>query len=332
MSTPRHLLVFRFSAMGDVAMTVPVLKELLLQNPSLQLTVVSNGNYATFFSNIDRLTFFPLQLKGRHKGFFGLLKLYKELKALSPIDAVADLHNVVRTKILRSLFCFSPIKMAAIDKGRKEKKRLVQKNNKELKQLPTTFQRYATVFSKLGFQLILPDSIITFKQKSETLKIGIAPFAQHKEKMYPLEKMKLVIDELVRDGNAELFLFGARGEEAAFLEKLSASNHTIHNCAGKFSLQEEMKQIAALDLMVSMDSANMHIASLVGVPVISIWGSTHPYAGFLGWGQSIKNCVQTDLSCRPCSVFGNKPCYREDLACLHQITPADIVQRVKSLN
>jgi ADP-heptose:LPS heptosyltransferase len=76
----------------------------------------------------------------------------------------------------------------------------------------------------------------------------------------------------------------------------------------------------------------MHIASLVGVPVISIWGSTHPYAGFLGWGQSIKNCVQTDLSCRPCSVFGNKPCFREDLACLHQITPADIVQRVKSLN
>ena len=53
--------------------------------------------------------------------------------------------------------------------------------------------------------------------------------------------------------------------------------------------------------------------------VISIWGATHPFAGFLGWGQDEKNIVQIDLYCRPCSVFGNKPCYRGDHACMNRI-------------
>jgi ADP-heptose:LPS heptosyltransferase len=74
----------------------------------------------------------------------------------------------------------------------------------------------------------------------------------------------------------------------------------------------------------------MHLASIVNTPVISIWGATHPFAGFLGWGQSTSQVVQTDLSCRPCSVFGNKPCFRGDYACLQQIQPAHIVQQVRS--
>ena len=86
--------------------------------------------------------------------------------------------------------------------------------------------------------------------------------------------------------------------------------------------------IANLDLVVSMDSANMHLASLFGVPVVSVWGATHPFAGFYGWGQLIGNAVQLDLDCRPCSVFGNKPGPRSDLACLHGIPPLVLYQKV----
>jgi ADP-heptose:LPS heptosyltransferase len=86
-----------------------------------------------------------------------------------------------------------------------------------------------------------------------------------------------------------------------------------------------------MDLMVSMDSANMHLASLVNTPVISIWGATHPYAGFYGFNQDESNAIQIDLPCRPCSIFGNKPCCRGDYACLRQITPEMIVKKVESI-
>ena len=96
-------------------------------------------------------------------------------------------------------------------------------------------------------------------------------------------------------------------------------------------MDAELALMSHLDVMVSMDSGNMHLASLVNTPVVSIWGATHPLAGFMGWGQSEQNAVQIDLSCRPCSVYGNKPCLRKDYACLHQITPAIITQRILSV-
>jgi len=81
----------------------------------------------------------------------------------------------------------------------------------------------------------------------------------------------------------------------------------------------------------SMDSSNMHMASLVGTPVVSIWGATHPYAGFMGYGQSITNGVQTDLECRPCSVFGDKPCWRKDLACMNNIDIDEVLMKVSQV-
>jgi ADP-heptose:LPS heptosyltransferase len=80
-----------------------------------------------------------------------------------------------------------------------------------------------------------------------------------------------------------------------------------------------------------MDSANMHLASLVEVPVVSIWGATHPSLGFYGFRQDINNAIQPQIACRPCSVFGEVPCYRGDCACLHQITGGMIVDKIASL-
>jgi ADP-heptose:LPS heptosyltransferase len=84
-----------------------------------------------------------------------------------------------------------------------------------------------------------------------------------------------------------------------------------------------------LDLMLSMDSANMHLASLTGVPVISIWGATHPYAGFMGYGQNPDNAIQTSLPCRPCSIYGNKPCMSKDYACLNDIRPETVLEKIQ---
>lgn len=339
MARPHHLLIFRFSSLGDVAMTVPVIKLLLQQHPDLQITMVSNDFVKPLFDEIERTNFFTADLKGRHKGFAGLYRLYRDLKKSFSFDAIADLHDVLRTKVLRSFFLFSGKPIAVIDKGRKGKNELTRKENKILKPLKTTFQRYAEVFCSLGLPVALNFSegikktILPAGSKLQKLKtegnyiIGFAPFAQYPEKTYSPEKMKELIRLLLQHNKLRIFLFGGKNDADIF-EQWEKEFERVESMAGKYSFQKELELISALDLMISMDSANLHLGSLFAVPVVSIWGATHPYAGFYGWGQLPGNAVQIDLYCRPCSVFGNKPCYRGDLACLNNISPLMVYDKV----
>ncbi len=340
MTKPTHVLIFRFSALGDVAMTVPVIKLLLQQHPHLQITFVSTPSMQPLFDGIERLHFYAVDLKGKYKGVTGLYRLQKELKDQYSFDALADLHNVLRTKMLRFFFSFSIKKIAAIDKGRAEKKELTRIENKKLRPLKSTFNRYVDVFAALGLPVTLNlgdaikpslpvNELIELKQQGFHI-IGFAPFAKHAEKMYPLDKMKEVVRELNEANNIKIFLFGSIAE-APLLQHWETEFSNVKLLAAKMNFDDEIKWIAELDLMVSMDSANMHLASLFGVPVVSVWGATHSFAGFYGWGQKEENMVQVDLYCRPCSVFGNKPCYRRDWACMHSITPGMIVAKVKQL-
>ena len=334
---PKHILVIRLSAMGDVAMTVPVLQQLLQQNPGLQVTVLTQKHFIPLFDSLERISVYPVETKGKHKGIKGLYKLYRELRKEYHFDAVADLHNVLRSKLIRFLFNTAGIKSVAIDKGRKEKKQLTAKINKKLLPLKTGFQRYADVFTVLGLPVILNTVLQTFPKQdlrgaasalfsSEKKNICIAPFAKHKEKMYPADKMKRIIKNLIEKDGLQVFLLGGGKEETKILSEWEKEFPGVINLAGKFSFREELAIISNMDLMISMDSANMHLASLYGVPVVSVWGATHPYAGFYGWGQPEENAVQIDLYCRPCSVFGNKPCYRGDHACM-QLLPEEMIQQ-----
>jgi ADP-heptose:LPS heptosyltransferase len=333
LKSPGHLLVFRFSALGDVAMTVPVIKSLLQQYPGLKITYVSNAFVAPLFAGIERLRFHAADLKGKHKGVKGLFRLSRELAGKYDFDAIADLHNVLRTKILRVFFAASFKPIAVIDKGRKEKKALTRKENKILQPLKPTVERYADVFAALGLPVQLNQELPAFRihkdQPTPGVRlVGVAPFAQHAEKMYPHDKMKVVLRMLLQHENIKVLLFGGGKSEVALLQEWEKELPGVGSVAGKMSFADELKLIAQLDVMVSMDSANMHLASMNGVPVVSIWGATHPYAGFYGWGQSPDDAVQIDLYCRPCSVFGNKPCFRGDLACMHSISPVAVYEKI----
>ncbi len=337
----KHLLVIRLSAMGDVAMTVPVLQQLLQQNPDLQITVLTQNLFTPLFEPLERTNVYVADTKGRHKGLAGLFKLFRELRTQYRFDAVADLHNVLRSKVISFFFRSSGIKTATINKGRQEKKLLTRKKNKRLVQLKTSFQRYADVFTELGLVLSLNNSQPVFPKQnlpaaavqllSATKKnIGIAPFAKHKEKMYPLEKMRTVLKNLSSQNNLQFFFLGGGKMETEMLTDLEKEFPGSISLAGKFSFKEELAIISNMDALVSMDSANMHLASLFGVPVISVWGATHPFAGFYGWNQPADNAIQIDLYCRPCSVFGNKPCYRKDHACMEQLPEEKIVEKIRT--
>src|SRR5690606_23029672 len=125
----KHILVIRLSAMGDVAMTVPVIRAVVAQHPNVRITVVSRPFFKPFFNGIERVDFFGVDLKERHKGFTGLMRLYSDLKKQN-IDTVADLHNVLRSKIVRTFLKLSGTKVAFLNKGRGEKKALTREENK----------------------------------------------------------------------------------------------------------------------------------------------------------------------------------------------------------
>lgn len=338
-----HIAVMRLSAMGDVAMTVPVLRTLVNQYPELKITVISRPFLQPFFKDIPNLDFFAFDEKERHKGIKGLWRLYQDLKALH-IDAFADLHNVLRSKVVRSLFAMSGKKVAFVDKGRAEKKALTLAENKIFQPLTTMFERHQLVFESLGFPIDLsqpkfppkakisqPEIAAIVAQSKNT--IGIAPFAQYDSKVYPIDLMQEVIDALAANENQTIFLFGGGQKEKEQLQYLAGNKKNVINMAGKIPFQEELNLISNLNVMLSMDSGNGHIAAMLGVPVVTLWGATHPYAGFLPFNQTLDNALVSDRNQYPqlpTSVYGNKKVAGYENA-MRTILPEQVLARIAEI-
>lgn len=343
---PQTVLITRFSAIGDVAMTVPVVYSVCRSNPGVRFVMVTRPSMATMMINRpENLEVVGINLKD-FKGFGGLWRLFKDLYNKYHFDAYADLHNVLRTRVLAIFSRLKGIRVAALNKERSHRRALTRKNGKVM--LPMTSQRarYRAVFFELGlgvedrFVSVFDNKMapaesfaaITGPKKAGERWIGIAPFAAHRGKVYPPERMLNVAKVLGANPRNKLFLFGGGGEEQKILEDWAAKIEGIYSLAGKkYGFPTELALQSHLDVMISMDSANMHLASLVAVPVVSVWGATHPYCGFKGFHQSDANTIQLALTCRPCSVFGNKPCHRGDYHCLSGIAPSLIIDRVNAI-
>ena len=328
--------------MGDVAMTVPVLRALVLQHPETKITVVSRPSFQTFFADIPNVNFFGVDLNQRHKGFFGLLRLFFDLRKLE-IDLVADLHNVLRSKVVRILFALSGKKVAATDKGRAEKKALTSLTNKVFASLKPMAERHVDTFQQLGFSIdithpkfpekaVLSEEIISFTGTKNQNWIGIAPFAHYESKVYPQDLMQHVIDALAENKNNYLFLFGGGATEIQKLQQLQNKHDNVIVVAGKLAFEAEIQLISNLDIMLYMDSGNSHIAAMLGVKVITLWGATHPYAGFKPFNQPDAFCLTADRTqypLLPTSIYGNKKVKGYDEV-MRTILPSQVVEKINS--
>jgi len=339
MKRPTHILVIRLSALGDVAMTVPVLRVVSKTYPQVKLTVVSRAFYKPLFDGIPNVNFLEADVYGKHKGT-GLLKLAKEAKNIG-IDAVADLHSVIRSKIITNFIGIGGIKTASIDKGRTEKKELTSAEHRVFKRLKSTHQRYADVFKSLGLPIDLfthqfPEkktlglNLMALIEPEPKKRIGIAPFAAFKSKMYPLNMMTEVIKKLDATSNYQVFLFGGGKEEKELLQEIEIQFDSVTSVADVYSFEEELALISNLDIMLSMDSGNGHLGALFGIPTITLWGVTHPYAGFTPFLQPEENQLLADQKkypLIPTSIYGNKfPNGYEDA--ITTIPPDAILERL----
>lgn len=343
----KNVLIARFSAIGDVAISIPVVYSVCRCYPDVNFVMVTRPAMTSIFVNPPQnLTMLGIDVKNDYNGVKGMSRLLKELRRDYNIDAFVDLHEVLRTHVLRLLCRLHGIPTTRIHKGRGHKRALTRRHNKVMLPLISSSARYRAAFYQMGLPLqerfnglfdggkgdISPLAEVTGPKQSSETWIGIAPFAKHKGKIYPPELMEKVVAEFATHPDTKIFLFGGGEEERKILADWAVKYPTATSLAEKkYGFGKELALLSHLDVMVSMDSANMHLAALVGVPVVSIWGATHPYCGFKGWRQSEDNAIQLSMTCRPCSVFGNKPCYRGDYHCLAGIPPQVIIDKVNRL-
>jgi ADP-heptose:LPS heptosyltransferase len=316
MTTPQRILVIRLSAMGDVAMCVPVLLAFKRANPQVEIVTLSRKQTNQILSQINGITVVEIRLLEVHKGISGIYKLAKELQKHN-ITAIADLHNVLRSKILR--FFMTGTKKAALDKGRDARNKLIN-DPAFFEQLPHTTERYADVFRKLGYEITLDcteflpkipidKSVVQLLTNQTVKRIGIAPFAAHKPKSLTVVRAQELVQAVSSIPQVEVLLLGGGDREIQALESMAAKATNVISLAGKIDFKSQLSAIANLDCMIAMDSGNGHLAAMYGVPVVTIWGNTHPYAGFAPYAQPNENQIIADRAIyprAPTSIFGNK--------------------------
>lgn len=331
-----NVLITRFSALGDVAIAVPLLKAVAAEYTEDHFFIATQAFMVSLFEEApNNLTVVPVDLRGRHKGLAGLLQLYRQLVHLS-IDRVCDLHAVHRTCLLDVLLGWKrPV--FRVRKERKARRWLTRRRNKVLEPLTPALERYRRVLQQAGFVVSDEAMLSTLPAKQqyasivqerygskEGLWLGIAPFAKHEGKCYPIEKMAFVVADYAQRKDVRVFLFGRGAEEEAIMKAWKDHYPNLELPVGG-NLHNDIQLMNCLDALLTMDSANMHLGALANTKVLSVWGATHPLAGFAAWNQPAANRLQVDLSCRPCSIYGKKPCFRKDLACLNQLSPGRVI-------
>jgi ADP-heptose:LPS heptosyltransferase len=338
-----RLLVIRTSAMGDVALTAPVVKAMRTTYPDIEIVLLTREAFRPFFRQVRGLSLFHPDLKNRHSGIIGIFMLFRDIKAEGNIDYVIDLHDVLRSKILRFFFRLSGVKIAVINKGKGEKRSVIKGRIRT--KLKHSVERYCDVFAAAGFPVnpgngpwIIPSlqagaeaSLMTLTPG--VLNIGVAPYAKHKLKMWPEENMARLLKMISSKHKTRFWLFAGKEEK----EKLTVLQSDVPDSvivAGNFSLDEELAIMSRLDFMIAMDSSNMHMAALVGTKTISIWGGTDPLTGFGAWGQPEEHFIgipHDELDCRPCTIFGKGECRRGDHACMNWLTPERVFEKFENL-
>lgn len=332
-SKGRHapdVIFIRLSALGDVAMTLPFVYEVCRQNPSGRFLFVTTSFPSKLFidkpENLRTVVF----RKKEDRTLPFALRLHKMARGAE----IVDLHAVPRTRWITLVLGLLGHHVTTLDKPRKARRRLLGRTPEpEVPRnlyVPRMTQLYRETLGRARFPY---DGRAESLAKAETeKKIGLALFAQHEGKMLlPTQEEELVALLSQNFHDFEIRLYGANETYELERRRELAAPYPNVSVASYTAFEDEMHEISSLTCMVSMDSANQHIARFLGVPVLSLWMQTHPAAGFLPFGMPEEDCIGTNLECRPCSVYGNKPCRRRDWACKHRLDLGDVVRRIKAL-
>ncbi len=338
----KKILVIRFSSLGDIILTTPVLETLRAKFPRSQIYFLTKTRYADLLVHDPRIhTLIEFDPQGNHKGFKGFKRLSRELNS-NNFDLLIDLHSNLRSFFLRHL-----VKSRIKTKYRKRWfSRFLMVNFKFLKIQPVrTLESYLRIFKKLQIEpekktptLFVGQDDIEYANKflleagikKDDIVIGIHPGAKWETKRWDEEKFEWVCRNLIQKENLKIVLFGDSDEEKLIQKIAEKSPNTKIIRAIGLSLSRLMSLIKSCDCLITNDSGPMHIAEGFKVPVVAIFGPTHPQLGFAPVGpENVVLCAY--VKCSPCSLHGERKCRKKSRLCMDLITPDMVVEAVEDL-
>ncbi len=327
----KHISLIAWGSLDDVAMIVPIIRALRDAKPDLAISVVIESQHEALLEGIDNITI--VALRRVLSAWWTILR--------TGVDAVCDLSPGSKSFILTILTRLTAIRSSRLSTDGEHLRHLTRRTRKRFEPVAPVATRAVEAIARTGVEFELPASkrrkkrpltkeIIRIAGKKSGSWIGVAPFARYKGKIYPIPQMVKLL-EMLSKKYERLFIFGGSDVARLFAEGIEHRIDNVHSVIGKLTLKDELTLLSNLDVVVTMDSATMHLASIVGTPVVSVWGATHPYEGFYGYGLKPEWVVQQTYPCRPCSKYGRKPCIWKDYRCMTGIKPAEIMTTLEKV-
>lgn len=349
MTPPAPLILYRLSSLGDVTLCVPILCALRQKYPDLPIVFITHKRFASLFEPIPGLTLLALEMEKPHsyEGVIGLWRLARHIKRAYPKGNFVDMHTVLRSKILS----FFLRRHQLPTKGRLRKNRPLKRAflKRKTQTLPSTLWMYADclrqsrfpiceyfVDGHFQFQRLTPAPVQMYtdtllQARKDHIRAYVSPpfiiigtFARHLSKTYPFALCEQLIEQLLKQGYT--VVVADHGHPQA---KALKRDRVVFLTDCLLSLTEQIYLFSRAHYAIVADSANMHLAGIAGTPTLSVWGATHPAAGFDVWPNN--KALYRSLPCAPCSIYGNKACHRREtpLQCLHDIRPQDILTHIR---
>lgn len=329
----KKILVIRLSSLGDILLTLPLLKIIYQIEKETEIDFLTKKEF------IDAVKFNPYineVISFSHEE----RKLVKEKIRNKKYDIIIDLQNNFRSHQLYSFNFHSRI--FRFKKPTVKKFLLVNFKINLLKKNPSIAYHYIKTFypkfsddieSELYFPIpeeLLQLTRLEVKVFSNSRKfIGICPGAKHLTKRYPPELFKKLVQILI-ERNYAIAIFGGK-DDREICESITIDSPFVKN------FQNDNKLILTAALMknctavISNDSAYMHLASLLKIPTVAIFGSTVKEFGFFPIFKKSIVVENNSLNCRPCSHIGRNKCPKGHLKCLMEISPELIAQKIEDL-
>ena len=322
------ILIVRFSSIGDIVLTTPVIRGIKTQLDNSEIHYLTKSNFASIVAPnpyIDKVFTIDKSID----------EVLSELKTQN-YDWIIDLHNNIRTKSLKTKLK-KPSK--TFNKLNYKKWLLVKFKKNRMPDLHVV-DRYYHAVADLGVTKDnLPCEFYIEKdnkvdvEKSLNVKpnefISIAIGAQFKTKQLPASQLIQLISKL----KSKVVLIGGETDVDLANEVIAKSDTKVISACGNYNLQQSADIVRQSLKLMTNDTGMMHIASSFEIPIISIWGNTVPDLGMYPYkpnGGTFSIHQVEGLSCRPCSKIGYQVCPKEHFNCMKMQNIEEIIEKLEA--
>jgi lipopolysaccharide heptosyltransferase II len=334
MNTPGKILVLRFSSIGDIVLSTPLLRVLRAKFPKSQIDYVTRKEYAELIKSNQNINY--TYEFDKSEGFNGLRALKKRILA-EGYDLFVDIHGSLRSRYIRA---FAGAKVVTVDKREAERSALINLKKDIYSGIVPVFRRYIEPVEPFGvtddgkgLELHIPDELLfSVSGKTAALNlnryenvVGLCPTARHATKQWPRERFVELATRCAAQRDSKILVFGG-ASDILYCDKVAndineaAGEGRATNLSGRLSLLETAATIDFCDVVVTNDSGLMHIAEARQRNLVAIFGSTVRQFGFFPQSKNSIVIEREGLYCRPCSHIGRSSCPETHFRCMNDIS------------